>query len=376
MVCNHETCNHPHIDHAHNVLVLDHHNDHREQTAHALLSFYNVLEYAHTTGVLSTIQRIRPGIMLIVENAPSHGAYELVRLLRLNVKTAKLPVIILLDEATPTSIAAVQECGADGWLAKPFPRSKLIRKISDLLNRSVEQEWQNLPAIQSMALRYTVEAFNNIADTIANGGPIAYDEVSVACEPLIEAVNANNFMGILNGVKNHDNYTYVHSLRVATMLTLFGNAINLPPHEQKILASGGLLHDIGKMAIPHSVLNKPGKLDLDEFEVMKNHVTATIYCLEQDPTIPKGIITIAAQHHEKLDGTGYPYSLGGTKLNDLARMAAIVDIFSAITDRRVYKAAMPAEQALAIMSDEMSHHIDTNLLGMFRERFLDALRTF
>jgi putative nucleotidyltransferase with HDIG domain len=180
-------------------------------------------------------------------------------------------------------------------------------------------------------------------------------------------------MGILRGVKNHDNYTYVHSLRVATMLTLFGHAINLPMHEQKILATGGLLHDVGKMSIPHNVLNKPGKLTDEEFTVMKSHVTASVHQLEASGGIPKGIITIAGQHHEKLDGSGYPYGLEGSKLNELARMAAIVDIFSALTDRRVYKPPMLPEEALALMTDQMAKHIDIPLLDMFKERFLDAL---
>lgn len=377
MDCGHDNCNIRHIsDHRHTVVVVDHNDDHRKQTVDALLSFYNVLEFRSTNGLLAALHKIRPAILLIDESTPTHGAFELVRLLRLNPKMRNLPALVFLTKDTRMNIAATEECGASGWLLKPVLRSTLIRRMSDLLNSNVEQEWNNLPLLQAQALKGTIEVFNNIADTIANGEPIAYESVSSACEPLIEAVNSNNFIDILNGIKNHDNYTYVHSLRVATMLSLFGHAINLPLHEQKILTTGGLLHDIGKMSIPHHILNKPGKLNNKEFEVMKSHVTQTIACLEETEDLPKGIITIAAQHHEKLDGTGYPFGLEATKLNDLARMAAIVDIFSALTDRRVYKAPMTPEEALQVMTDEMSRHIDTNLLGMFKQRFLDSLRTF
>ena len=93
---------------------------------------------------------------------------------------------------------------------------------------------------------------------------------------------------------------------MATLLSLFGNVIGLPQSEQLLLASGGLLHDVGKMSIPHEVLNKPGRLTEEEFVVMKGHVDASVHYLMQNPEIPKGVITIAAQHHEKLDGTGYP----------------------------------------------------------------------
>ncbi len=377
MHCNDESCNHQHAaDNKHTVVLIDKNADHRQEVLSALMSFYNVLPYDNIPAAMDAIKRALPGVVLIDEDAPPHGGYESVRQLRQQESVKDIPVILLLSSDSREKIAAVTECGADSWLVKPYRRSELIKKISQLLNAMVERQWDDLPPLQAKVLKGTVEVFNNIADTIASGEPIAYKDVSEACLPLIEAVNTDNFMGILHGVKNHDNYTYVHSLRVATMLTLFGHAINLPVHEQKILSTGGLLHDVGKMHIPHAVLNKPGRLSPEEFDVMKSHVTHTVYCLNKDDSIPKGIVTIAGQHHEKLDGTGYPYGLEGTKLNDLARMAAIVDVFSALTDRRVYKPPMPAEEALKIMTEQMSQHLDLHLLKMFRQRFLDALSTF
>jgi len=375
--CNHETCDQQHAaDNKHTVFVVAKTMEHRKQVMASLISLYNIVEFDNTLSAFAALQRLQPGVLLVEEDIPSHGGYEFVQQLRLIPAMQHIPTILLLSSEAPEKISSVTECGANAWLVKPYLRSELIKKISGLLNATVEQQWNALPPVQTRALKGTVEVFNNIADTIASGEPIAYHEVSNACMPLIEAVNSDNFMGILHGVRHHDNYTYVHSLRVATMLALFGHAINLPVHEQKILATGGLLHDVGKMSIPHAVLNKQGKLTEEEFGVMKSHVTETVRCLEVDESIPRGIITIAGQHHEKLDGTGYPYGLGAGKLNDLARMAAIVDIFSALTDRRVYKAPMSAEDALALMIDQMSTHIDLTLLNMFRQRFLDAMLTF
>lgn len=128
------------------------------------------------------------------------------------------------------------------------------------------------------------------------------------------------------------------------------------------------------MSIPHEVLNKPGRLNTAEFEVMKEHVAASVIYLRGCPDLPKGIATIAAQHHEKLDGTGYPFGLTGSKLNRLARMASIIDVFTALTDRRVYKREMEAEAALKLMVDEMTSHLDTKQLGLFRQMLLDATR--
>jgi putative nucleotidyltransferase with HDIG domain len=275
------------------------------------------------------------------------------------------------DTAT---LEAIAQCGAQSYLVKPYRRSALIRSVSNLLNREVERKWEALPALQRQALAGTVELFNGISNVIGKGEPVPYKAASDACEPLVEAVATHAFKGILDAIKDHDNYSYAHSVRVATFLALFGFNLRLSRDEQIVLATGGLLHDVGKMSIPYEVLNKPGRLTTEEFAVMKGHVTASMAYLERCQNIPKGIITIAAQHHETLDGTGYPHNLSGNQLDELARMASIIDVFSALTDRRPYKASMEAEQALTIMIDEMGSRLDMTLLRLFRQMLLDATR--
>jgi HD-GYP domain-containing protein (c-di-GMP phosphodiesterase class II) len=105
---------------------------------------------------------------------------------------------------------------------------------------------------------------------------------------------------------------------------------------------------------------------------MQRHVPNTIHFLEANDHIPKGARLIAEQHHEKLDGTGYPHGLRGKDINDLARMAAIVDVYSALTDRRVYKPAMAPPQAFEIMETQMTNHLDQGLLKLFRTIMLDT----
>ena len=177
----------------------------------------------------------------------------------------------------------------------------------------------------------------------------------------------------MDNVKGHDNYSYVHSLRVATLLSLFGHTIGLKGDDLSLLATGGLVHDIGKATIPQEVLNKPGRLNDAELEVMRSHVPRAIDYLSLCETLPKGVVTIAAQHHEKINGEGYPMGLRNGELNELARMASIVDIFSALTDRRVYKEPMAPEAALALMTDRMAGEIDLALLALFKGMLLDAV---
>ncbi len=106
---------------------------------------------------------------------------------------------------------------------------------------------------------------------------------------------------------------------------------------------------------------------------MKSHVAASVTVLDGNDSVPKGARIIVEQHHEKLDGGGYPRGLKGAELNELARMAAIVDVFCALTDRRVYKPAMAADKALDIMVKDMGRHLDQHFLKLFKGMMLDAV---
>lgn len=355
------------------ILVLANSNlEHRKEVAQSLMSLYNIVEFDASYGLAEYILEAQPGIVILGEDLAPRGGFEVARDLRDNKKLKSLPILLLLESDASGSLASAHDCGANGWLIKPYKRSALINLISRQFNASLEAKWDDLPPLQAQVLKGTVEIFNNISDIIEKGEPIAYTDAKEACAPLVEAVNSGSYKGILEGVRDHDNYTYAHSLRVAVFLSLFGRTIGLNTEAQKQLATGGLLHDVGKMFIPHLVLNKPGKLTDEEFDIMKGHVTATELLLYRSGGIPRGVVTIASQHHEKLDGTGYPRGLKGDQLNQLARMASIVDVFSALTDRRVYKPSMTAERALAIMESDMSTHLDMDLLKRFGQMLLDA----
>ena len=269
-------------------------------------------------------------------------------------------------------IAEAASYGGITVLEKPYRKSALVNALSQGVNAGVEAEWDNFEPTQKAALKNTIASFNSVADMIHAGEPIPYNDIRDSCAPLVDAVQGGNYKSILSGIYNHDNYTYVHSLWVATFLSLFGNIMGIQGDDLKTLATGGLLHDVGKMFIPHELLNKPGKLDDEEFATMKTHVCCTVDFLDKTPDLPKAVLVIAGQHHEKLDGSGYPHGIKGLKLNRLARMASIVDVFGAITDRRVYKDPVEPEQAMKIMTN-MGDMINQGLLSVFKEMLLDAV---
>jgi putative nucleotidyltransferase with HDIG domain len=288
----------------------------------------------------------------------------------MNPKTV-LPIVFTANSANSEIVAEATSYDNVFLVERPFKRSTFVTALSSSVNAHTEANWEDIEPTQRAALKNTLSSFNSIADLIQDGEPIPYDDVRDSCTPLVEAVQNNNFKNILSGVSEHDNYTYVHSMRVATFLSLFGNVLGIKGDDLMTLSTGGLLHDVGKMHIPHEVLNKPGKLTEEEFVIMKSHVNCSVDFLNETSDLPKGVTIVAGQHHEKLDGSGYPHGIEGGKLNELARMASIIDIFSAITDRRVYKDPVPPEQALKIMLN-MKGQLDQTLLSVFREMLLDA----
>jgi HD-GYP domain-containing protein (c-di-GMP phosphodiesterase class II) len=346
----------------------------RSRVVGYLMSFHYCIEYRDIPQAMAGCRGQLPLLALVSEHLSGRSGFDLVRMLRLDPDLAGIPVVMIVANDDKPTRHRFAQCGAESHLVDPYSRSALITTVSGLLNHGIERKWKTLRPLQRRAPTETLQLFNGISDVISDGRPILYPAVSDACQPVVEAVANDDFRGMLHGVRDHDNYSYAHSVRVATYLALFGFNLRLSKDEQVLLASGGLLHDTGKMSIPYEVLNKPGRLNAPELAAMKGHVAASVSYLLGCHDLPQGIITIAAQHHEKLDGTGYPNGLAANQLNRLARIASIIDVFSALTDRRAYKPPMEAETALTLMAEEMASHLDIKLLAMFREMLLDAAR--
>ncbi len=355
------------------ICIIEPNEKHRAQLVSALKPYYNIVDFADGYDAIKALRSKVPSLILTCDDKGATGVGQFYTRLRDVPQLQTTPVLHILSEERKYIIKDYKDQGAKHSIYKPYMRSTLFNAITHLMNKSVEEEWNELPEVQREALQSSLGVFNGIADALMNGDTVEFTEVKSNCQSLVQAVENNDFKSILAGVRNHDDYTYAHSMRVATLLTLLGHAAGFKNNDQLLLSSGGLLHDVGKMNIPHNILNKPGRLTDEEFEIMKSHVTETVDYLNTVDNIPKAVFIIAEQHHEKLDGTGYPYGLKGKDLNELARMAAIVDVFSALTDRRIYKPEMSAEKAMSIMTDEMcGGHLDPHYLKLFRTILFDA----
>jgi HD-GYP domain-containing protein (c-di-GMP phosphodiesterase class II) len=199
----------------------------------------------------------------------------------------------------------------------------------------------------------------------------AVDVAAVA--PLVERVadSMTRDPGALLAVtrlRTKDEYTYIHSIAVAALLIHFGRHLELPEAQVHDLGLAGLLHDIGKMAVPKALLEKPGKLDPPEMAVLRNHPERGHALLSAGPPVPEVVLDVCLHHHERVDGRGYPHGTPGAQLSLAARMGAICDVYDAVTSHRPYKRAWSGSDALARMWS-WTGHFDEDLLM----RFIDSI---
>jgi putative nucleotidyltransferase with HDIG domain len=159
-----------------------------------------------------------------------------------------------------------------------------------------------------------------------------------------------------------DSSTAEHTRRVALLAARVGEELKLPPALRRDLAVGGLLHDIGKLSVPLEILRKPGPLDDDEFAEIRRHPDSGRRLLEELGGFPDTVRRLVSDHHERLDGTGYPRGLQGRDLSLETRILAACDVYDALVSDRVYRAAWPAERALALLREESGTGYDAKVV--------------
>jgi len=167
-------------------------------------------------------------------------------------------------------------------------------------------------------------------------------------------------------LKSHDEYTYMHSVAVCALMVSLARRLGLPEDRVRDAGAAGMLHDLGKAAMPLEVLNKPGALTDDEFRVMKAHPTRGWEMLKTGGETPESVLDVVLHHHEKFDGTGYPHGLGGDGISLMARMGAVCDVYDAITSNRPYKKAWGPAESLQRMFTWKGHFDDVVLKSFIR----------
>lgn len=165
-------------------------------------------------------------------------------------------------------------------------------------------------------------------------------------------------------LKRADDYTYMHSVAVCALMIALGRAMNLPEEQLMQAGTAGLLHDIGKLAIPDDILNKPGRLTDEEFRTIQQHPQEGARILIDNCEVSALTLDVCMHHHEKVDGTGYPFGLQGEQISLFARMGAVCDVYDAITSQRAYKSSWDPAVSISKMA-EWKGHFDPDVLHAF-----------
>ena len=205
-----------------------------------------------------------------------------------------------------------------------------------------------------------------LLDSLKNGETVDIAPLEEMADELVDSIFKNpDAMIYLSRIREKDTYLMEHSLNVGMLLANFGRYLGLSRLVIKELLVGGLLHDTGKIMIPDEILHKPGKLTFDEFEIMKRHVKYGIQFLDKSEGISEVMRTVAANHHERLDGLGYPNGLKGDELCLISRVSTIVDVYDALTADRCYKKGMPSTTAFRILLEGAGTQFDPILVKKF-----------
>lgn len=188
------------------------------------------------------------------------------------------------------------------------------------------------------------------------GQALHFGQAGELVEEISESVLRHpNALISLARLKNADEYTYMHSVAVCALMIALARNLGLNEGQVREAGLAGLLHDIGKMAIPNAVLNKPGKLTDDEFATVRDHPEAGSRMLLESKQVSALVLDVCLHHHEKMDGSGYPHRLVGEQISLYARMGAVCDVYDAITSNRPYKQGWDPAESIRKMAEWKGH---------------------
>jgi HD-GYP domain-containing protein (c-di-GMP phosphodiesterase class II) len=258
----------------------------------------------------------------------------------------------VVDAPTVEEAAAVVEAEVAAIAAKPVTP----------LRATLAEEFDRAVAIR----RQAAGLVKTVMQDARLGKAVEMDKVSPVVENITASIlrNASALLG-LSYIKNKDDYTFLHSVSVCTLLVAFCRSRKMDDETIYQAGIGGLLHDTGKALVPDHILNKPGRLTDEEFDVVRRHPRDGYELLLRSPEIGPIPLDITLHHHERRDGTGYPDRQGAEQISELAQMAAIVDVYDAITADRCYHKGMPAAEALRKMYEWSKFHFNPTLTQEF-----------
>lgn len=220
----------------------------------------------------------------------------------------------------------------------------------------------------------SVERITEYFDSIRMTRKVPLADIRENIVPVLyETSRSSTLYELFISMQTKDDYTYRHNLAVAMFSNMIGGWLGLDKQELMQLTTAALLHDVGKMLISEDILHYPGKLTKEQFEEMKKHTIYGYELLKETTGITHRQALVALQHHERLDGSGYPYGITADKIDLFSRIVAVADIFHAMTSKRIYRDASPFYEVLQQIDRDAYGPLDPRITSLFIRKMMSTL---
>src|SRR5882672_1612954 len=277
----------------------------------------------------------------------------------------EMPRLFVLADALHHASMQAWALGATDTISRPFDARGILQRIRAAFPDDSGYDETD----RGKALNRGVEAAHavmvKIFEKLPAGEPLKFSDIAAAENKILKAIKHSSLREWLTTVGCHHNETYRHCLFVTGFAVAFAQHLGMREDDQRRLARAALLHDVGKAFIPVAILDKPSELTEEEADEIRHHPRRGYDALAAQGGFPPEMLDVVLHHHEFLDGTGYPNGLSGSQISDIVRLTTIVDIHSALVEKRAYRKPFAHAKAFAIM-EAMDGKLDQHLLQAFR----------
>ncbi len=250
-----------------------------------------------------------------------------------------------------------------------------IQEANSYHRSSYSERIQNNPAFRRFQANYDTEiiSFQNMISCVIEKNQ------KIDCEALYRQVvmllkdtgNSINAFDMVQNLRHYDDSTYAHSMNVGLLCNVFADWLELGEEEKKTLTVAGILHDIGKTRVPLEIIQKPARLSEEEYQIIKKH-TEYGFAILTENKLDYHIRYTALQHHERMDGSGYPLGLAGNHIDEYARIVSIIDVYDAMTSPRVYRGPTCPFDVIQIFEEEGFQKYDSRYILTFLRRIAES----
>ena len=242
----------------------------------------------------------------------------------------------------------------------------LAQVVEQDSNTEYQVSWEEeLDAARRIQTKASIEVTSMFNEVRMGKALQAENAIPLAEEIYLSVVRNPSALISLTRLKTKDDYTYMHSVAVCALMIALGRKLGIDEDTVKSLGMAGLLHDVGKMAIPDLILNKPGRLTDEEFGLVKSHPLRGWEMLKESDEVDDIARDVCLHHHERVDGAGYPEKLSGDNLSLFAKMGAVCDVYDAITSNRSYKEGWSPAESIRKMASWKDGHFDNKVFDAF-----------